>query len=131
MYNICLLKREGKIFYSKAISSQSSCDNWIWVKEKWQYNGGVGGEGNNRTQTEMMLLLLWFYYKNICCHVNTRARGRKWTNTCWCLVTPGVCTHVGVGFPVASQGRLMSSRENAVSDVGISVSTGGSDTENM
>lgn len=43
----------------------------------------------------------------------------------------GVCTHVGVGFPAASQGRLMSSRENAVSDVGISVSTGGSDTENM
>lgn len=39
-------------------------------------------------------------------------------------------TYVGVGLPDASQGRRMSSLEKAVKDVGISVSTGGCDTEN-
>lgn len=37
--------------------------------------------------------------------------------------------YLGVGLPEASQGRWKSSREKAVCDVGISVRTGGCDTE--
>lgn len=47
------------------------------------------------------------------------------TERCVCVKGTGVLTYVGVGLPDASQGKKMSSREKAVYDVGISVSTGG------